>query len=670
MELESVPGIGERTAEQLATLDDPERALRTGDVLTIASAPAISEGRAARLARNAIRQQHNDTEPCLRTERAESLYDSALELLQEGAVTDHATRRLETFYPSCSHTRIEEVRTYVTRAIERNLDPAVRSALESVAPLSQPVDVTVRDRCLATASPETHARASDAVPELSIERVEDTRELSDLARGYSTVIALDESFAGLDLPDGVRVEPAALEQIHTIVPERLLVLFGSNQERIRAAMAVHERAGLDRPCSFEKLRATLDRLDAEGSIVGDDRLTELTVALDDLEVVVARAETVANERLRGVMEDRDVTIEGADLLSLAEQGARVERLLERELNDAFEEAIELARSILREHVPLETLTDQIDRVFPDDPTFPVTRNERALSQLTTELRAAKVQHAAEQKAELAATLQSFVEPVERMIERALDLDVELAIARFHHRYDCTMPEIVYDGDGDGGVSIEAGRSPLLDLPYESVEPVSYSVRGTAILSGVNSGGKTSLLDLVGLVVILAQMGLPVPARSARIELFDAIYYQEKSQGTLDAGAFEATLRSFGELLDDAGTQLVLVDELESITEPGASATIIAGILDALNERAATGVFVSHLAAEIRTASEGSVQIDGIQARGLVDGELEVDRTPIKDTIARSTPELIVEKLATDERAPSKSFYTSLLSAFDDNATPE
>jgi dsDNA-specific endonuclease/ATPase MutS2 len=177
---------------------------------------------------------------------------------------------------------------------------------------------------------------------------------------------------------------------------------------------------------------------------------------------------------------------------------------------------------------------------------------------------------------------------------------------------------------------------------------------------VNSGGKTSTLDLVATVTILAQMGLPVPAERARLERVDRLYYHAKTQGTLDAGAFESTVREFAHVAQE-GRGLVLVDELESITEPGASATIIAGILEALQENGATAVFVSHLAREIREECTFPVTVDGIEAVGLVDGELEVNRSPVKGHLARSTPELIVEKLAGEE---STAFYDRLLEKFD------
>ena len=84
-ELEAVPGVGAKTAERLSELDDPEAALAACDVATLAQAPGIGEGRAARIARAAIRHEHDDDGEFLATARAREIYDDALGLLQERA---------------------------------------------------------------------------------------------------------------------------------------------------------------------------------------------------------------------------------------------------------------------------------------------------------------------------------------------------------------------------------------------------------------------------------------------------------------------------------------------------------------------------------------------------------------------------------------------------------
>jgi dsDNA-specific endonuclease/ATPase MutS2 len=658
MDLTSIPGVGAKTAEALRDLEDPARALRDGDITTLARAPGISEGRAARIARGAIRDRHDDPGGFAATPRARELHRDALDLLKRRTVTDYAAKRLETLYPSGVDSRIEEIRALAREAMTRDPTPEVLDALEGVEPLGTPGDVRVRDRCLATQNAETYSAAREAIPEMSVELVEDTRQLSELARGYSTVIALDEAFAGTDLEGDVRVEPDALSNPEAVVPERTLAFFAHNREPLRAAAAVHREAGLDAPCDLATLDTALSRLDENGDVRGDESLDRLNAALDSLDGAVEEAERLANDRLREAIEERDVTIEGGDLLSLVERGAGVDSLLQRELADEYADAIRQAREQFVDALELEDTVSLANRVFEEEPTFPVEHDEQALSRLREELTAMRDRRASRQKRAVADELAGLQSACRELVDRALDLDLELAIARFAADFDCTMPDF-----GGDGFAIEGGRSPLLNVAFEAVDPVDYHVSGVALLSGVNSGGKTSTLDLVGLVVTLAHMGLPVPAESARVERIDELHYHAKTQGTLDAGAFESTLREFGDLVTSVSEQrsvLVLVDELESITEPGASANIMAGILEALEQRGATAVFVSHLAEEILDAADTDLAVDGIQAAGIEDGELQVDRTPVKGQLARSTPELIVEKLAGEAE---EEFYDGLLEKF-------
>ncbi|SNZ15573.1 DNA mismatch repair protein, MutS family [Natronoarchaeum philippinense] len=675
MEFESIPGVGAKTAAALAELDDAERALETGDVAALAEAPGITQGRAARIARGAIRREHDDDGAFLATDRAREVYREVLGLLADRTVTSYAEARLETFFPSGARSRVEEVREFAREAMERDADAAAIDALAGVEPLSEPRDVTVRDRCLATADAERYREATDAMPELSVEVVEDARGLAELARGYSTVIAIDEAFAGVDVEGDVRVEPDATERPAEIVPERALAFFAANRDRIRAAIDVHRASDLDPDCDLDALEGALERLDDDGTPAGDAELERLTNAVDDLDAAVGTSESVANDRLRESIREQDVTVEGSDLLSLVEQGAGVDSLLSRELADEYAAAVEAARENLIDALDLDSGEAEIARrAFGEDPTFPVEHDEDAISRLREELQAARDRRATRLKTELAQDLADERENARRLVRAALELDVELAVARFAADFECTMPDLVEPAAADGGtaavqngreraggVAIEGGRSPLLDVPIEEVDPVDYEVGGVALLSGVNSGGKTSTLDLVAAVVILTHMGLPVPAEDADIALFEDLHYHAKTQGTLDAGAFESTVREFADLATGGEGSLVLVDELESITEPGASAKIIAGILEALDENDATGVFVSHLAGEIRETADFEVTVDGIEAEGLVDGELQVNRSPVKDHLARSTPELIVEKLAGEH---DSEFYGELLEKFE------
>jgi DNA mismatch repair protein MutS2 len=226
-----------------------------------------------------------------------------------------------------------------------------------------------------------------------------------------------------------------------------------------------------------------------------------------------------------------------------------------------------------------------------------------------------------------------------------------------------------------GIGFEAGENLFLKARHGEIDPVSYSIGKTSfspaglenrvvLLSGVNSGGKTSLLELIAQCVILGYMGFPVPAKELELGPVEEFYYFGKSKGTLDAGAFETTLKQFS-MLSEVSGKLVLADELESITEPGASARIIAGILEYLyrNEQS-LGIFVSHLSELILENTGAEVRVDGIEADGLDSNlELIVNRNPVYNRIARSTPELIVERLLIKTTGKEPEFYSHLKNKF-------
>jgi len=185
----------------------------------------------------------------------------------------------------------------------------------------------------------------------------------------------------------------------------------------------------------------------------------------------------------------------------------------------------------------------------------------------------------------------------------------------------------------------------------------------ALLSGVNSGGKTSLLDLIAQIVILAHMGLPVPARKCRISLFEEFYYFSKSRGTLSAGAFETAMKKFA-VVENEKRKIVLADELEAITEPGASARIIACMLDELNRRGCVALFVSHLAEDVRRYAETQVRVDGIEAEGWTRTTTARLQKPALQLSGQEHTRADTGRLVRSAKGPEREFYARLLAKFE------
>jgi dsDNA-specific endonuclease/ATPase MutS2 len=165
----------------------------------------------------------------------------------------------------------------------------------------------------------------------------------------------------------------------------------------------------------------------------------------------------------------------------------------------------------------------------------------------------------------------------------------------------------------------------------------------AILTGANSGGKTCLLIMLASSIILAELGLPVPAERAEVPLVPLYLYRRKM--IKRTGSFEYSMRALSRIFMREGAKVVLIDELEALTEPGAMGRIMASVLNNL-PRDTLAVMITHLIHElVPHISMKKVRIDGIESEGLdAAGNIIVDRQPLFNHIGSSTPELVIKKL--------------------------
>ncbi|MEA3298349.1 MAG: hypothetical protein U9Q31_02435, partial [Chloroflexota bacterium] len=246
------------------------------------------------------------------------------------------------------------------------------------------------------------------------------------------------------------------------------------------------------------------------------------------------------------------------------------------------------------------------------------------------------------------------EAVSTAIKKLFYLDFVLAVSRFSQDFGLTIPEIV-----EGGLGVIKGRNLfLVDEELrggEKVVSVSYSVGNAnsgifgatphpvAILTGANSGGKTCLVVMLASSVILTELGLPVPAERAEMPLLPLYVYRRKM--IKKTGSCVYSLRALIPIFIREGAKVVLIDELEALTEPGAMGRIMASVLNNLpNDTLA--VMITHLIHELLPhISMRKVRVDGIESEGLdAVGNIIVDRQPMFNHIGSSTPELVITKL--------------------------
>jgi DNA mismatch repair ATPase MutS len=197
-----------------------------------------------------------------------------------------------------------------------------------------------------------------------------------------------------------------------------------------------------------------------------------------------------------------------------------------------------------------------------------------------------------------------------------------------------------------------------NLFLENAQPISFNLtpeKRCSILTGANSGGKTTLIEHMIQLISLAQLGFSVSGKVS-MPLFSEVYYFAKNKGSLSRGAFETLLTQLSEI--EPGEQtLILADEIEAVTEPGVAGEIIASTAEYFLERNCFLVIATHLGQEVQHLLPVKCRIDGIEAKGLTESyELIVDHNPVLGKLANSTPELIIERMA---RAKKKPYFSWL-----------
>ena len=182
--------------------------------------------------------------------------------------------------------------------------------------------------------------------------------------------------------------------------------------------------------------------------------------------------------------------------------------------------------------------------------------------------------------------------LQRTIEAATELDVLQARARYAEELDGIEPVL----STDGAFELQAARHPLV----KGAVPVTIKIIPPAtslLVTGPNTGGKTVALKTAGLLALMAQAGLRIPAaEGSRLPVFRSIFADIGDEQSIDASlstfsAHVANIASMDKSL--AVPALVLLDEVGSGTDPIEGGALGVAIVDHFRRRGATLVATSH-----------------------------------------------------------------------------
>ncbi len=195
--------------------------------------------------------------------------------------------------------------------------------------------------------------------------------------------------------------------------------------------------------------------------------------------------------------------------------------------------------------------------------------------------------------ELSNSVAVYTEELATNQEIMSELDYILACGRLAYRMNAYRPEI----NQAGILDIRRGQHPLLG---EGAVPVNVRLGqdfDILVITGPNTGGKTVALKMVGLLVVMAQSGLFIPAlENSRIPIFKEIYADIGDEQSIEQSlsTFSGHMKNIIDILAKADKDsLVLLDELGAGTDPVEGAALARVVLDELLAKKARVIVTTH-----------------------------------------------------------------------------
>lgn len=186
--------------------------------------------------------------------------------------------------------------------------------------------------------------------------------------------------------------------------------------------------------------------------------------------------------------------------------------------------------------------------------------------------------------ELSELCGQYREEIQSNQDRLVDLDFTFAKAKMALSMKATLPLI----NADKIVDIKEARHPLLTGKVVPIDIRLGEDFNALIITGPNTGGKTVTLKTLGLMILMAQSGLYIPAAEfSKVGIFKSIYADigDKQSIELSLSTFSASMTNIVDILNKADQDsLVLFDELGSGTDPTEGAALAMSIIDSLINR--------------------------------------------------------------------------------------
>jgi DNA mismatch repair protein MutS2 len=232
--------------------------------------------------------------------------------------------------------------------------------------------------------------------------------------------------------------------------------------------------------------------------------------------------------------------------------------------------------------------------------------------------------------EMTERIGEHADEIASAVETLAELELQFAKARFADDYSC-IPVQLHAEVKNAFVLINA-RHPLLERNFKAkggtVVPISLDLeaeRCQLIITGPNTGGKTVALKTAGLLALMAQAGMHVPADRAEIPVFDAVLadigdYQSIEQNLSTFSAHVTNIDFISRIA--TARSLVLLDELGSATDPEEGAALAVAIAEHFRSIGCLTIISTH---------HTSLKVFGANSTGVINASVGFNETTLQPT---------------------------------------
>ncbi|MBQ7129907.1 MAG: endonuclease MutS2 [Oscillospiraceae bacterium] len=226
-------------------------------------------------------------------------------------------------------------------------------------------------------------------------------------------------------------------------------------------------------------------------------------------------------------------------------------------------------------------------------------------------------------AELSAEAAAHREDIDLNYAMLVQLDVIFAKAKLSYRMRA-CPPIMND---QGRADLRKARHPLIDP--QKVVPISVRLGGdfdTMIITGPNTGGKTVTLKTVGLLTLMAECGLHIPAGDgSQLSTFDAILADIGDEQSIaqSLSTFSSHMRTIVDVVAQCDDRtLVLFDELGAGTDPAEGAALAMAIIEFCRKMGSRVIATTHYA---------ELKLYAMRTKGVINASCEFDVETLQPT---------------------------------------